>query len=115
VDWVCADVYTLTPRQSLQQAAAPFLRWAARTGKPVIIGEFADNAPSSKWPAWLAAAGEFVKKHPQIKALAYFDANGNDSNGKPFTYWLGDDEPALRAFARLAAMKYFEPTVPAGS
>lgn len=53
VDWVCADVYTVQPHQSLQQAAAPFLRWAAHTGKPVIIGEFADNGPASSWASWL--------------------------------------------------------------
>jgi hypothetical protein len=112
VDWVCADVYTTEPHQSLQQAAAPFLQWARHTGKPIIIGEFADNGPSSEWPRWLASAGKFVRKHPQIKAFAYFDANGDDSNGKPFSYWLGNDETALKSFGRLVATRYFRPAVP---
>src|SRR5260370_40588622 len=49
VDWVCADVYGFTPRQSLREAAQPFLNWAAHTGKPIIIGEFATGvAPSAR-------------------------------------------------------------------
>jgi hypothetical protein len=115
VDWVCADVYTVAHGQSLRQAAAPFLKWAAHTGKPVIIGEFASNDPPSSWPAFLAAAGQFAEENPQIKAIAYFDANGSDSNGNPFKYWLGSHARAIRAFARLAAMPYFQPTVPSGS
>jgi hypothetical protein len=112
VDWVCADVYSYSPAQSLGRAAAPFLAWASHTGKPVIIGEFAVDGPPSAWPAWLTAAGRFAEKHPQIKAIAYFDANGTDSNGNPFMYWLGDHEHALRAFARLAANPYFRPPIP---
>ncbi len=114
VDWVCADVYAYSPGQSLQQAMAPFLRWAARTQKPVIIGEFAVNGSPSAWPGWLAAAGRFAKTHPQVKAMAYFDANGKDSNGNPFSYWLGDRPGALREFARLVTSKYFRPAIGPG-
>jgi hypothetical protein len=112
VDWVCADVYSYSPAQSLGQAAAAFVAWASHTRKPVIIGEFAVNGPASAWAAWLTAAGAFARKHPRIKAIAYFDANGDDSNGIPFTYWLGDQSRALRAFARLAATPYFQPALP---
>jgi hypothetical protein len=112
VDWVCADVYANSPSQSLQQAAAPFLAWAAHTSKPVIIGEFAVNGAPSAWARWLAAAGRFAQSHPQIKAMAYFDATGKDSNGVPFDYWLGDHEAAIREFARLVSSKYFRPTIP---
>jgi hypothetical protein len=114
VDWVCADVYAYSPSQSLQQAAAPFMRWAARTKKPVIIGEFAVNGSPSAWPGWLAAVGRFARTHPQIKAMAYFDANGEDSNGNPFSYWLGDHLRAIREFARLVALKYFRPAIGPG-
>ncbi len=112
VDWVCADVYSFSPAESLQQAAAPFLTWASPTSKPVIIGEFAVNGPASAWAAWLTAAGGFAEKHPQIKAIAYFDANGKDSNGNPFMYWISDHKHALRSFARLAATAYFRPAIP---
>ncbi|HET9894695.1 MAG TPA: glycosyl hydrolase [Streptosporangiaceae bacterium] len=112
VDWVCADVYTVLPHQSLAQAAAPFMKFAAGTGKPVIIGEFAQNDPPSSWPGFLLAAGKFVEEHPQIKGIAYFDANGTDSNGKPFKYWLTGHPQAIASFARLVATPYFQPTVP---
>jgi hypothetical protein len=112
VDWVCADVYSFAPGQSLGQAAAPFLRWAAHTSKPVMIGEFAVNGPAAAWPAWLTVAGRFAEQHPQIKAIAYFDANGTDSNGNPFSYWLGNHQQALASFAKLAAMRYFQPYRP---
>ncbi len=115
VDWVCADVYTISSGQSLRQAAAPFMHWAARTGKPVIIGEFASNDPPSSWPGFLAAAGKYAQDNPQIKALAYFDANGSDSNGNPFSYWLGGHQAALAAFAQLATTPYFQPAVPPGT
>jgi len=115
VGWVCEDVYSFAPSQSLAQAAAPFLAWASHTKKPVIIGEFAVNGPPAAWPAWLTAAGGFCRKNPQIKAIAYFDANGKDSNGIPFTYWLGGHPQALTSFARLAATPYFHPTIPGGS
>ncbi len=112
VDWVCADVYTVLPHQSLAQAAAPFMKFAAGTGKPVIIGEFAQNDPPSSWPGFLTAAGQFVRAHPQIKGIAYFDANGTDSNGHPFTYWLGGHSQAIASFARLVSSPYFQPAIP---
>lgn len=107
VDWVCADIYTATPAQSLAQAAEPFLRWAAGTGKPVLIGEFATGGSATGWPAWLAAAGRLPVQDHQIKAMAYFDANGIDSNGHPFRYWLGSNPLALAAFAGLLASPDF--------
>jgi Glycosyl hydrolase family 26 len=113
VDWVCADVYAPSARQSLQQDAAPFLRWARHTGKPVLIGEFGVGGSQADWPIWLLAAGELVKSNTQIKGIAYFDANGTDSNGRPFAYWIGGDRPALRMFARLRAWPTFHPTLPA--
>lgn len=112
VDWVCADVYTVLPHQSLAQAAAPFMKFAEGTGKPILIGEFADNGPESAWATWLTAAGKFAEEHHDIKGIAYFDGNGTDSNGKPFKYWLADSAKAVSSYARLVSTPYFHPTVP---
>jgi Glycosyl hydrolase family 26 len=112
VDWVCADVYAFRPSQSLAQAAAPFMKFALATGKPILIGEFAVNGAPSAWAKWIAGAGQFARKYPQIKGIAYFDANGTDSNGNPFKYWLGGHQQAIDAFARLAKAAYFRPDVP---
>jgi hypothetical protein len=114
VDWVCADVYSPTPDVSLAQSARPFLRFAIRTGKPVIIGEFGVGGDKAGWPHWLAVAGRLPLAYPQVKAMVYFDANGTDSNGRPFRYWLGTAGRALASFARLMAAPRFQPPVPAG-
>ena len=111
VDWVCADVYATSPGQSLKAAAAPFLSWARHTGKPVIIGEFGVGGDPAQWPAWLAAVGQLARSDRQIRALAYFDANGNNSQGVPFSYWLGDHSQALAAFSRLLGEPFFHPHV----
>jgi hypothetical protein len=112
VNWICADVYATSPAQSLSQAARPFLRWAAGHPKPVILGEFGVGGSPRGRASWLTAAGRLARSDPQIKAMAYFDANGIDSNGNPFQYWLGDQPAAVDAFGRLLARKYFRPAVP---
>ncbi len=112
VDWVCADVYSITIRQPLQESAQPFLKWAKTTRKPVLIGEFAVNGTPSAWPTWLLAAGELARVDRQIKGMAYFDANGADSQGRPFQYWLGANEPALRTFHQMLHWGIFRPVLP---
>jgi Glycosyl hydrolase family 26 len=112
VDWICSDVYSDSGARSLSAAAGAFLRWASHHDKPVIIGEFATDGNPSGWASWLLAAGELARSDPQIKAIAYFDANGNDSQGRPFHYWLGDQPAALSAFGRLASDPFFHPVAP---
>jgi hypothetical protein len=111
VDWVCADVYANSPAQSLSAAAAPFLNWAQPTGKPVIIGEFASNGQSAGWSSWLARAGQLAASDRQIRAMAYFDGDGTDSNGHPFQYALSSHPAALSVFGRLLAEPFFRPAV----
>lgn len=109
VDWVCADIYSVSTTQTLQDAATPFLNWARHTHKPVLIGEFAVSGRPWAWPRWLLAAAGLVQVDPQIKGMAYFDANGTDSQGRPFRYWLGGNPPALRAFGQLLSWPAFRP------
>jgi hypothetical protein len=111
VDWVCADVYADSPSQSLAAAAAPFLYWARHTGKPIVLGEFAVNGSGGGWSSWLAAAARLARSNRQIRALAYFDGNGTDSNGRPFSYWLGGHRQALSVFGRLLGQPFFRPPV----
>jgi hypothetical protein len=112
VDWVCADVYSTSSSQSLREAASPFLRWASHHNKPVIIGEFAAGGNRSGWATWLTRAGQLAKSDRQIKAMVYFDANGTDSNGHLFHYWLGNHPAAIAAIGRLLEQPYFHPTAP---
>jgi hypothetical protein len=114
VDWVCADVYANSAAQSLTAAAAPFLAWAGPTGKPIIIGEFAAKGSPGGWPAWLDAAGRLAESDRQIRAMAYFDGDGQDSNGHPFQYSLATHPAAMAAFGRLLRRPFFRPAVAAG-
>jgi hypothetical protein len=107
VDWVCADIYSVSPSQTLQEAAQPFLSWARHTRKPVLIGEFAVAGRPAAWSRWLLAAGELAGIDRQIKGMAYFDANGTDSQGRSFEYWLGSNGPALRAFGQMLSWPTF--------
>ena len=109
VDWVCADVYANSTAQPLRAAAGPFLRWARHTRKPVIIGEFAVKGDSGGWGAWLTAAGKLARSDRQIRAMAYFDGNGFDSNGHPFAYRLDHRPRALEVFGRLLGQPFFQP------
>jgi hypothetical protein len=111
VDWVCADVYATSVQQSLSQAAAPFLAWADRHDKPVIIGEFGVyGGNEAARPAWLAAAGRLPESDHQIKAMAYWDASGVDSTDHSFQMRLGNQPAALTAFARLLAEPLYSPS-----
>jgi len=109
VDWVCADIYSPSPSLTLQEAANPFLTWARQTHKPVLIGEFGVSGRPWAWPRWLLAAGELARVNTQIRGMAYFDANGTDSQGRPFHYWLGSNGPALHAFGQMLGWQIFRP------
>jgi hypothetical protein len=106
VDWVCADVYPgYGPYRSFANVAAPFLAWAARYRKPIMIGEY--GVPNTYGPQqraqWLLDAARTVQDHPQIKALVYFDANAKRA------YALDAGSPALEAFRRIGSFQYFNP------
>jgi Glycosyl hydrolase family 26 len=112
VDWVCADVYSSSVSVPMSKAAAPFLQWASHRNKPVIIGEFGVAGDPPKWASWLRGAGQLARRDPQIKAMAYFDANGINSTGSPYFFWLGSHPSALREFAALLRQPYFHPHPP---
>ena len=80
----------------------------------MIIGEFAVKSRPATWANWLLAAGRLAQSDHQIKAMAYFDANGTDSNGHTFHYWLGESQSALASFARLLTWQFFRPALPSG-
>jgi hypothetical protein len=75
----------------------------------VLIGEFGVSGRPSAWPRWLLAAGELAGVDSQIRGMAYFDANGTDSQGRPFRYWLGGNGPALQAFGQMLGWQIFHP------
>ena len=107
VNWVCADAYPGPgPYRSFATVVQPFLDWASRHHKPVMIGEYgvpADTYGPWQRAQWLWDAARTVQGHTQIKALVYFDANAQHS------YALTAGLPALQAFRNIAHVPYFNP------
>jgi hypothetical protein len=114
VDWVCADVYPKTPWLQGDYEAFPSLAkaavsWAAQhPTKPMMVGEFGDSvAYGSRRGAWLTEAFDYIKAHPQIRAVVYFDQS--DPTLQAFQQWgITGDEPVVRAFAAAFAGGYFQ-------
>lgn len=103
VDWIAVDAYTgpqLRPFATVVQAFMDFV--AKHPGKPVMVAEFGLSDRDGRRPAWLGAARSYVKQHPQIKAVLYFNGNMQaretaqlalqpSSTGKAaFHAWLSD-------------------------
>ena len=110
VDWTCADVYAGAVFRPIGQLLGPFLRWAGKRPKPIIIGEFgvAKAWGSARRAAWLQDAAATFKANTQIKAVAYFESDPA-GNGPKQQFQLTGDRPAFEAFARMTREQYFNP------
>ena len=110
VDWTCVDVYAGRVFEPIGELMGPFLRWAARHPKPIIVGEFgvAKAWGSARRAAWLRDAERTFKANPQIKAVAYFESDP-DGNGPNQQFQLSSDPAAFKAFTGLTKDPYFNP------
>ena len=107
VDWLCADAYPTAGLPSLQGLLHPFLRWAARHPRPVLIGEFGaiEGAPGAR-ARWLAQGAADLARDTQVKGVVYFDIDSVNM-GRIFPWSLEDSPSALAAFRRMAASRAF--------
>jgi hypothetical protein len=110
VDWTCVDVYAGEQFQPIGELMGPFLRFAAKHPKPIIIGEFgvAKAWGSAGRAAWLRDAERTFKANPQIKAIAYFESDPA-GNGPTKQFQLTGDRLAFKAFHALVKDPYFNP------
>lgn len=109
VDWTCLDAYPGPKLQSFGKIMTPFLTWAKSHHKPVLIGEFGlRQRYGSARAGWLTDAATFIRQHPQIKALTYFDGNADEDVG-PKALSLENTPDALAAFHDILADPYFNP------
>ncbi len=107
VEWLCTDVYPGPDYRSFADVSAEFLAWASSHDKPVLIGEYgAEDAEPGRRQGWLNATAAFVKAHPQVKGLVYFDARHTDS-GRDRDFSLVPGTPPWRAFTAMAKDAYF--------
>jgi len=109
VDWVCADAYPRPgTRASFADVIRPFLSWAARHPKPIMIGEYGvpQSYGESSRTQWLHDAEQTVLRDRQIKALVYFDSDTTRTS--PATSY-GLDAGPLATFRGIADNRYFNP------
>ena len=93
--------------RSFADVSSEFLAWAAAHKKPVLIGEYgAEDRDPGQRATWLTQAGAFVKAHPQIKGLVYYDAQHQDT-GRDRDFTLTAGTPPWKAFATMASEPYF--------
>ena len=110
VDWTCVDVYAGETFRPIGELMGPFLQFAARHPRPIVIGEFgvARAWGSQRRAAWLKDAERTFKANPQIKAVAYFESDP-EGNGPTKQFQLTGDRPAFKAFQSLVHDRYFNP------
>jgi hypothetical protein len=108
VDWIALDAYNWfgcaagkpTSWRSLSTVIAPFMTWAARRDKPVMLAELGsveDPADSERKATWIRDAARTFTTYPQVKAAIFFSAVGTCS------WWLDSSAASSRGFAELAA------------
>jgi beta-mannanase len=108
VDWICADGYNFFPDsryREFEPIFTGFYNWASARPKPLMIGEWGDQAAGpGQRAAWFDAAhAALMAKFPRILAAVYFNSNGGHD-------WTFVDEPdALEAVRRMALDPYFNP------
>jgi hypothetical protein len=124
VDWICADGYNWSPLVPGGRPGGPwtpfpsifssFYRWGLTTGKPMLIGETGaqEDTPGRK-AAWITDMGEALRgRFPEIKALVYFDAVSSSNQGGTFDWKVDTSPDSQAAFAQLATLPYFRPSLP---
>ena len=90
--------------------------WAEARGKPMFVAEWGsveDPADHERKGLWLREAAEWVKSHPNVKALTYFHRDDVEPSVVRDCDWTVDTSLAsLLAFRSLVVDPYFNP-VPA--
>ncbi|WP_119727278.1 glycoside hydrolase family 26 protein [Thermomonospora amylolytica] len=110
VDWLCADGYAFPDLAPPERIFDAFTGWArGRPGKPVVIGEYGAESHDGRRADWLRAFGAYVRRNPQIKAVAYYDRHHRHSEQTMMYYSLRDDPASMAAFRDLADDPYFDP------
>ena len=117
VDWVGIDGYNFGTLlgsgdqwQSLGQIMGPvYAEYAPR--KPIMIAETAATESGGSKTQWIQDASSWVKAHPAVRALLWFDRTVEKPAGA--WDWQIDTSPsAASAFAQVARDPYFAPTLP---
>jgi hypothetical protein len=109
VNWICADGYNWAPKRdadwnSFAHIFSAFYRWGARTGKPLMVGEFGVlEASPGKKAAWYRQTDRQLRTmFPAIRAVVYFN-----SDHEGYNWRITTSASALAAFRAFATDPYF--------
>jgi hypothetical protein len=110
VDAVGADGYNWygcrgTKWVSFGAEFSPFYDWSVSKAKPAIAVEWGsteDPADPNRKATWIADAAAWVKAHPNMVGLTYFDSPAD------CTWWADTTPQSLAAFASVANDPYFQ-------
>ncbi|MEU5991874.1 hypothetical protein ABZ806_23120 [Spirillospora sp. NPDC047418] len=113
VDWICADAESGGDYdyRDLSESVKPFLQWARKHQKPIMIAEFGvPKSYGTRRAEWLRGAAETLQD-PQVKAVVYFDSDEQAANArdKRHAYSVTGDTHAMSALRELATTPYFNP------
>jgi hypothetical protein len=89
---------------SFGDIVTPFYNWSVQKAKPAMAVEWGsteDPANPARKAQWIADAGTWVKAHPNIVGLTYFDT-AVDCN-----WWVDTTPASIAAMAAMAADPYF--------
>ena len=108
VDWVGIDGYNWgTPGgdwQSFREIFSPIYKdYSSR--KPIMIAETSSVEEGGSKRVWIRYAKRWIKRHPSVKALCWFDTNLSATR---IDWRINSSGGAFRAFRRLARDPYFD-------
>jgi hypothetical protein len=114
VNWICGDGYNWAPKKpgapwkSVADIFSYFYQWGARTGKPLMIGEFGvlERRQGDK-AAWFRQTDRQLRTlFPRIRAVIYFNAER-----KGFNWRVTTSRSSLAGFRAFANDPYFRATL----
>ncbi len=118
-DWLAADGYNWygcrrNTWRPFTDVFADFVAWATSRGRPLMIAEWGsqeDPARPGRKGQWITAAGDEIRRWPQVRGVLYWNATGRDGRC-PFT--LNSSLSAMAAMRALASQHYVKAALPAG-
>jgi hypothetical protein len=112
VNWIAADGYNWYPSKSTWATFGTifpaFYHWGAAHARPLMIaetGSMEDRRTPGRKAAWMTSARLWVRAHPKIRAVVYFDS----VSPKGFDFRSTTSSSAFAALRRWGLGSYWNP------
>ncbi|MEU5880156.1 hypothetical protein [Spirillospora sp. NPDC047279] len=113
VDWICVDAQPGADYEyrDLSETLKPFMEWAAKHPKPIMVAEFGvPKSYTTRRAEWLRKAAQTLQ-NPQIKAVVYFNSDelAQDVRDRRSKFEVTGDREAVSALREFATTPFFNP------